>query len=70
MEEVFVITEIVQGPGGHGEPGIESLALVTDGCWGIGKPLPAFYSREKAEAYRRSIDKYNHYKVIGLPVED
>ncbi len=69
MAKVYAITKQVEGPAGHGEPGMPYLALLTDGKWfDLGKPFPIFYSFEDAETLRESIDKYGFYNIVELDI--
>ena len=69
MKTVFVLTQEVTGPAGHGEPGTPYLTLKTNGEWyTLGDPAPAFSTKEKAEEYKKEFDEYNFYKITELEV--
>jgi hypothetical protein len=66
MAKIYLITGKATGPCGHGEPGSKYITLADDGVWELGKPYPAFTTREAAEGYLVPIDKYGRYRITEL----
>lgn len=68
---IFVITEQVSGPSGHGEPGRQYQALADDGSgYAKGTPYPAFSTWEKAEQFREDNSISPRWSSIqGLEVQ-
>jgi len=70
MKTVYVLAKNVHGPCGHGEPGVEYLAIATDGDgWTVGKPLPVFETEVKAEEFKKDMRFGSWYKIVPLEVQ-
>lgn len=66
---IYLLVRIISGPPGHGEPGQQHIALMDDGdAYTLGKPIPAFFTKEQAIEFKKINDKYNLYKILELSV--
>jgi len=69
MKTIFILTSEQRGAPGHGEPGIPYLTLRTDGNWyTLGKPVSAFSTKEKAEAYKKTLPWPGAWEITELEV--
>lgn len=63
---IFLLTKIVQGPGGHGEPGQKYYAASDDGNgYVIGKPHPYFETYDEAMQFKKdNLSEYSNYEPL------
>lgn len=68
MKSVFVLTNEQKGPAGHGEPGVPYLTLRTNGgeWYTLGKPSPAFSTRENAMKYKKTLPYPDMWSITEL----
>lgn len=69
MNSAYIIVQYVEGACGHGTAGIPYISLMNDGGdYAIGRPLPVFIDKAKAEQVRKKNDRHGFYKVIEINI--
>ena len=72
MKFIYLITQKVSGPSGHGEPSCENIALHDnrgDNPFSIGELSPAYLTKESAELALSKTDTYFH-GITKLEIEE